>query len=106
MVPTGGAREALPMPLGSPTTLGLAGPYGMPLIAELPAPADPAGGGNCAHALAGNMRLPSSRMRTSAEWLDIKSPERCNSNPDVRRRFPVCSLPVFSRSRQARANQS
>ena len=26
------------MPLGSPITLGLAGPYGIPLMAELPAP--------------------------------------------------------------------
>ena len=89
MAPTGGAREALPIPLGSPITLGLAGPYGMPLIAELPAPADPAGGANCAKALAGNSRLPTSKKRTSAEWLDIKSPERCNPNPDVGRWFPV-----------------
>jgi hypothetical protein len=33
------------MPLGSASTLGLAGPNGTPLIAELPAPADPAGRG-------------------------------------------------------------
>ena len=32
------------MPLGSDSTLGLAGPNGMPDIAELPAPAEPAGG--------------------------------------------------------------
>jgi hypothetical protein len=30
--------EALPMPLGSESTLGLAGPNGTPLIAELPVP--------------------------------------------------------------------
>jgi hypothetical protein len=41
---SGGRLEAFPMPLGSERTLGLAGPYGTPLIAELPAPADPAGG--------------------------------------------------------------
>jgi hypothetical protein len=78
----------------------------MPLIAELPAPADPAGGGNCAHALAGKIRLPSSKKPTSAEWLDIKSPERCNPNPHVGSLSPVCSLPVFSRSRQVPANQT
>ena len=47
-VPTGGIFDALPMPLGSLSTLGLAGPNGTPLIAELPAPADPAGGVSCA----------------------------------------------------------
>ena len=41
---SGGRLEAFPMPLGSDRTLGLAGPNGTPLIAELPAPADPAGG--------------------------------------------------------------
>jgi hypothetical protein len=50
------------MPLGSLSTRGLAGPNGTPLIAELPAPADPAGGVSCAYALAGATRLPSSRM--------------------------------------------
>jgi hypothetical protein len=50
------------MPLGSLSTRGLAGPKGTPLIAELPAPADPAGGVSCAYALAGATRLPSSRM--------------------------------------------
>jgi hypothetical protein len=47
-VPSGGTLDALPMPLGSLSTLGLAGPNGTPLIAELPAPADPAGGVSCA----------------------------------------------------------
>jgi hypothetical protein len=60
------------MPLGSLSTLGLAGPDGMPLIAELPAPADPAGGVSCAYAVAGATRPPSRRMRTSAEWRDIE----------------------------------
>src|ERR1700726_2291723 len=60
------------MPLGSESTLGLAGPNGTPLIAELPAPADPAGGVSCAYALAGATRLPSSRMRTRCELRDIE----------------------------------
>ena len=45
---SGGTLAALPMPLGSESTLGLAGPNGTPLIGELPAPADPAGGVSCA----------------------------------------------------------
>jgi hypothetical protein len=60
------------MPLGSESTLGLAGPNGTPLIAELPAPADPAGGVNCAKACAGKIRLPSAKARTSAELRDIQ----------------------------------
>lgn len=43
-LPSGGMLEALPMPLGSLSTRGLAGPNGTPLIGESPAPADPAGG--------------------------------------------------------------
>jgi hypothetical protein len=61
------------MPLGSLSTLGLAGPEGMPLIAELPAPADPAGGVSCAYAVTGATRPPSSRMRASTEWRDMES---------------------------------
>ena len=38
-LPSGGILDALPMPLGSLSTLGFAGPKGTPLIAELPAPA-------------------------------------------------------------------
>jgi len=68
------------MPLGSLSTLGLAGPKGTPLIAELPAPADPAGGVSCAYALAGATRLPSSPMRTSAKLRDIESFRGCRSN--------------------------
>jgi hypothetical protein len=47
-LPSGGRLDALPMPLGSLSTLGLAGPNGTPLIGELPAPADPASGVSCA----------------------------------------------------------
>jgi hypothetical protein len=70
-VPSGGILDALPMPLGSLSTRGLAGPNGTPLIAELPAPADPAGGVSCAYVLAGVTKLPSSRMKKSAELRDI-----------------------------------
>ena len=45
---SGGTLEQLPMPLGSEAGLGLAGPYGMPLIGARPAPAVPAGGVSCA----------------------------------------------------------
>lgn len=60
------------MPLGSESALGLAGPNGTPLIGELPAPADPAGGVNCAKARAGTIRQPSAKARTSAELGDIQ----------------------------------
>ncbi len=60
------------MPLGSASALGLAGPNGTPLIGELPAPADPAGGVSCAKACADTIRLPSANARTSAELRDIK----------------------------------
>lgn len=66
-LPSGGRLDALPMPLGSLSTRGLAGPNGMPLIGELPAPADPAGGVSCAYAPAGANKLASSEMSTSAE---------------------------------------
>ena len=71
-MPSGGMRAAFPMPLGSESTLGLAGPNGTPLIGELPAPAEPAGGVSCAKACAGTIRLPSARARTSAELRDIQ----------------------------------
>ena len=70
-LPSGGTLDALPMPLGSLSTLGLAGPNGTPLIGELPAPADPAGGVSCAYALPGATKLPSSRARTSIELRNI-----------------------------------
>jgi hypothetical protein len=69
---SGGIREAFPMPLGSESALGLAGPNGTPLIGELPAPADPAGGVSCAKACEGTTRLPSAKARTSAELWDIQ----------------------------------
>ena len=53
---SGGILAALPMPLGSESALGLAGPNGTPDIDELPAPAEPAGGVNCANAVAGAIR--------------------------------------------------
>ncbi len=59
------------MPLGSERTLGLAGPDGMPEIAELPTPAVPAGGVSCAKAVAGSITAASARPRTSAELRDI-----------------------------------
>ncbi len=69
---SGGTREALPKPLGSERALGFAGPNGIPLIGELPAPADPAGGVSCAKVGAGSIRLPSARARTSAEFRGIE----------------------------------
>jgi hypothetical protein len=77
LVPSGGIRDALPIPLGSLSTLGLAGPNGTPLIAELPAPADPAGGTSCASltpcadASIGASKLPTTRARITAELQDI-----------------------------------
>jgi hypothetical protein len=59
------------MPLGSESALGLAGPNGTPDIDELPAPAAPAGGVNCANALAGAIRARAVK-RTSAGLQDIK----------------------------------
>jgi len=61
------------MPLGSESDLGLAGPYGTPLTAEGPAPADPAGGVSCAKARPWTLRLPST-ARTSAEVRNIGVP--------------------------------
>jgi hypothetical protein len=78
LVPSGGSLDALPMPLGSLSTLGLAGPAGMPLIAELPAPADPACGVNCASVtlcadvLGATIKLPSNRVRTTTDLQDIE----------------------------------
>jgi hypothetical protein len=62
------------MPLGSDSTLGLAGPNGTPEIAELPAPAEPAGGTNCAKALgaSGPVVASATAMATSAEVRDIQ----------------------------------
>jgi hypothetical protein len=68
------------MPLGSLSTLGLAGPKGTPLIAVLPAPADPAGGVSCAYVLAGATGLPSNPKSTSVNLRDIDSFRGCSSN--------------------------
>jgi len=70
---SGGTLEAFPMPLGSERTLGLAGPNGTPLTAELPAPADPAGGVICAKACPWRYKLPSA-ARTSAKLRAIPVP--------------------------------
>lgn len=67
---SGGIVDALPMPLGSLSTRGLAGPNGTPLMAEFPAPADPAGGVSCAWAPPG--APPSSSRRTSTDLRDIE----------------------------------
>jgi hypothetical protein len=86
------------MPLGSESTLGLAGPNGTPLIAELPAPADPAGGVSCAKAGAGKIRLPSAKTRASAELRDIRVspwavPSTMIQDPRPRKE----GSPIFSR---------
>jgi len=79
LVPSGGSLDALPIPLGSLSTLGLAGPNGTPLMGELPAPAEPAGGVNCASVtpcakvLGDAIKLPNNRVRTIAELLDIET---------------------------------
>ena len=82
-------REAFPIPLGSASALGLAGPNGTPLIGELPAPADPAGGVSCAKACAGAIRLPSARARTSAELRDIQGLSGAASSRRCRVRIPA-----------------
>lgn len=46
----------------------------MPLIEELPAPAEPADGTSCADALPDTIRPTSTAKRTSAEWPDMASP--------------------------------
>jgi hypothetical protein len=69
---SGGRLEAFPMPLGSERPLGLAGPYGTPLIGELPAPADPAGGVSCAEACLGRHK-PLSTARTSAVMRNMRN---------------------------------
>lgn len=79
LVPSGGSLDALPIPLGSLSTLGLAGPNGTPLMGELPAPAEPAGGVSCASVtpcakVSGDaIKLPNNKVRTIAELLDIET---------------------------------
>lgn len=85
--PSGGSRDALPIPLGSLSTLGLAGPKGMPLIGEFPAPAVPAGGVSCALALPEATRLPSRKTGTSTQLRNIELSELASrvqcKRPDV-----------------------
>ena len=93
---SGGRLEAFPMPLGSERTLGLAGPYGTPLIAELPAPADPAGGVSCAKACPGRYKLPST-ARTSTVMRDIRPSGNFNNKlsrgfPQARRSTSPCDV--------------
>jgi hypothetical protein len=80
---SGGRLEAFPMPLGSERTLGLAGPNGTPLIAELPAPADPAGGVSCAKACPCRYKLPST-ARASAVMRDIRPSGSFNNESKAR----------------------
>ena len=87
--------EALPIPLGSESTLGLAGPNGMPDIAELPAPAEPAGGTSCANAAAGANRA-SAAKRTSVELRDIGCLRGSASNNHVGLAFPPLKGGAFS----------
>ena len=78
------------MPLGSLSTLGLAGPNGTPLTDELPAPADPAGGVSCAQAPASGTKLPISSIKASAELRDIEYFRACKLQqiaPQVRQRW-------------------
>src|SRR4029450_10096656 len=97
---------ALPMPLGSESALGLAGPNGTPDIAELPAPAEPASGVNCANALAGAIRA-SAVKRTSAGLRDIEvSPGGTDATIMWRvcspaSRSPAFKSPVFPAARLA-----
>ena len=63
------------MPLGSESALGLAGPNGTPDIDELPAPAEPAGGVNCANDFVGTIKA-SATKRANAGLRNIEvSPE-------------------------------
>ena len=96
---SGGIFAALPIPLGSESDLGLAGPNGTPDIGELPAPAEPAGGVNCANALAGTMRA-SATKRTSAGLRDIEVSlsRRPPSNDHVGRAFPASKSTAFASS--------
>jgi hypothetical protein len=71
------------MPLGSESDLGLAGPNGTPDIGELPAPAEPAGGVNCANALAGTIKA-SATNRTSAKLRDIEVSLSRGTHPTIK----------------------
>jgi hypothetical protein len=64
-----GDLPALPMPLGLYTVGLLAGPAGMPEIAELPAPAEPAGGVSCASDDTGARTMSKLRASTADPWI-------------------------------------
>jgi len=82
------------MPLGSESDLGLAGPNGTPDIAELPAPAEPAGGVNWANALAGTIKA-SATKRTSVGLADIEiSPGGTHATIMWCVRFPCSQVDV------------
>src|SRR3954454_13903614 len=92
---SGGTLAALPMPLGSESARGLAGPNGTPDIDELPAPAEPAGGVNCANALAGAIRA-SATKRTRDQLRDIEvSPEATLATIMWRAGSPASRSPCF-----------
>jgi hypothetical protein len=103
------------MPLGSESALGLAGPNGTPDIDELPAPAEPAGGVNCANALAGATKA-SAVKRTSARLRDMTSLQEHLCNDHMGPAFPAFMSPAFKsfgfpasallRSRRRRENQA
>src|SRR2546423_26899 len=68
-----GILPALPLPLGSYTVGLLAGPAGMPEIAELPAPADPAGGVSCARDDAGESTTNKNATTTKPRIISVAS---------------------------------
>ena len=83
------------MPLGSESTLGLAGPNGTPEIAELPAPADPAGGTSWANVCDGKI-TDSATKRTSVELRGINvTPKGHGSNHHVGSVFPRAKVWIF-----------
>src|SRR4029077_19637706 len=79
LVPSGGILDAFPIPLGSLSTLGLAGPNGTPLIAELPAPAAPACG-TCADALTDTVAPAISSTSANTDLQGIAVPPGRLSN--------------------------
>jgi len=107
---SGGICAALPMPLGSASERGLAGPNGTPEIAELPAPAEPAGGVSWANAVAGAAR-PSATNRTSAGRRDIGALQQELIQRSCRARVPAprrafSKRPDMLRSRRRPENQT
>ena len=66
-----GVLAALPMPLGLESVGLLAGPAGMPDIAELPAPAEPAGGVSCARDDAGENTTSKRAITTGPRSIEV-----------------------------------